>query len=156
MYNKVFYIMNEQKEVENLLKNIQEGLKLYSIKELNDAIIKSLYKKDEKSYIIDYVLNIVSDGEQISKRNLIKSNRRSNIQKARQITYCLLYFELGLTMRQIANIFSKYIRSISMPIENFKKLNLNLKQDIEFFNDYNKYKEKLKTFINSKQNENIQ
>jgi chromosomal replication initiation ATPase DnaA len=159
LYNS-FKKMNEQKEVEVLLKNIQEGLKLYGIKELNEAIIKSLAKKDKKSIVVDYVINIVAEGKEISRRNLIKSNQRSNIQKARQIVYCLLYFELGLTMRQIANIFSKYVRSVSMPIDSFRKLNLNLKTDVDFINDYNIYKEKLKVFINStvkiNQNENIQ
>ena len=32
--------MSDKTEIENLLKNIQEGLKNYSVKELNEAIIK--------------------------------------------------------------------------------------------------------------------
>ena len=57
--------MPEKKEIELLLKNIQEGLKKYSVKELNDAIITFLNKKEDKSQEIDYVFQIVCEENKI-------------------------------------------------------------------------------------------
>ena len=43
--------MPENKDIEQLLKNIQEGLKKYTVKELNDAIITFLNKKQNHTFI---------------------------------------------------------------------------------------------------------
>lgn len=141
--------MNGSKEVEVLLKNIQQGIRLYGIKELNDAITKQLYKKNNKSEELEYVINLIIEHYKISRQTLIKS-KQHNIQKARQMAYCLLYFDIGMTMRQIANIFDKYVRSIAIAIEYFRKLNPELSIDKSFINEYNSFQEKLLIYINNK------
>ena len=45
--------MNKHKDVEVLLKNIQEGIRLYGVKELNQAITKALYKKTDRGEEIE-------------------------------------------------------------------------------------------------------
>jgi chromosomal replication initiation ATPase DnaA len=142
--------MNEHKEVEFLLKNIQEGIRLYGVKELNEAITKTLYKKTDKANEIEFILNIICNEFNFSRNNLIKSKKHGNIQKARQLAYCLLYFDIGLSLREIGNIFSKYHRSVAIAIENYRKLNTQLKQDKEFFELYKKYQEKILLYVNEK------
>jgi NADPH-dependent glutamate synthase beta subunit-like oxidoreductase len=73
--------------------------------------------------------------------NLIKSKKHGYVQKARKLIFCLLYFDVGLSLRQIGNIFDKYVRSVAIAIENYKKLNLKLKQDKEFFDLYSTYQQ---------------
>ena len=142
--------MNENKEVEFLLKNIQEGIKLYGVKELNDAITKTLYKKSDKAVEIEFILDVVSKDFNLSRFNLIKSKKHGYIQKARQLIYCLLYFDVGLSLREIGAIFGKYVRSISIVIENYRKLNPDFKIDKEFIELYKKYQEKITTNIKDK------
>ena len=95
--------MPDKKDIEQLLKNIQEGLKKFTVKELNDAIISFLNKKDDKSLEIDYVLQIVSEEFNTSVRILKKQNIRGILQEAKQISYCILHFNLGLSTRYIAD-----------------------------------------------------
>lgn len=142
--------MNENKEVEFLLKNIQEGIKLYGIKELNEAITKSLYKKSDKAIEIEFILETITTDFNLSRSNLIKSKKHGKIQKARQIIYCLLYFDIGLSLREIGGIFCKYVRSISIVIENYRKLNPEFKIDKDFLEEYKKYQQKVLQYIKEK------
>jgi hypothetical protein len=61
-----------------------------------------------------------------------------------------LYFDVGLSLRQIGNIFDKYVRSVAIAIENYKKLNLKLKQDKEFFDLYSTYQQGFLEFVKEK------
>jgi len=129
--------MPEKKEIELLLKNIQEGLKKYSVKELNDAIITFLNKKEDKSQEIDYVFQIVCEEYQTNIRTLKKNNIRGILQEAKQIVYCILHFNLGLSTRYIAEkIFSNWHTSVHTGIRRYKGSNINLKQDREFLQKY--------------------
>ena len=143
--------MDQHKDVEILLKNIQEGIRLYGVKELNEAIIKTLYNKTDKVAEIDFILDTVSSEFNMSRYNLIKSKKHGLVQKARQLCFCLLYFDIELSLREIGNIFGKYVRSVAIAIENYRKLNVQIKQDKEFHELYKKYQEKLLIFINEKQ-----
>lgn len=134
--------MKEHKDIEFLLKNIQEGIRLYGVKELNEAISKELYKKTNKSKEVEYILDTISEHYKITRHSLIKSKRHYN-QKARQMTYCLLYFSVGLSLREIAKLFSKYVRSVAVAIENYRKLNPNIKVDKDFINTYKNFQEKI-------------
>ena len=53
-------MMQENEELELLLKNIQQGLKKYSVKELNQALNVALRNSSDNKYEIDCVLNIVT------------------------------------------------------------------------------------------------
>lgn len=141
--------MNTHKDVEILLKNIQQGIRLYGVKELNEAISKQLYKKTEKGEEIEYVLDCISNHYKISRYSLIKSKKHYN-QKARQMAYCLLYLDIGLSYRKIAEIFGKYIRSVAIAIENFRKLNPKIKIDEEFINTYKNFQQKILLYLNNK------
>jgi chromosomal replication initiation ATPase DnaA len=113
--------MSENKDFENLLKNIQEGLKVYSIKELNEAIIKALNKKHDKTLEIDYVLTLVATKYGISIKTLKQKNARGKILEAKQISYCLLNQNLGLSIRYIAEkIFFNWATSVAIGIKRYK------------------------------------
>jgi chromosomal replication initiation ATPase DnaA len=141
MYIFVHYDMTdmpEKKEIELLLKNIQEGLKRYTVKELNDAIITFLNKKEDKNEEIDYIFQIVAEEYETNIRMLKKSNVRGILQEAKQIIYCILHFKLGLSTRYIAEkIFSNWHTSVHTGIRRFKSCDTNLKQDREFVEKYN-------------------
>lgn len=142
--------MNEHKDVEFLLKNIQEGIKLYGIKELNEAISKTLYEKTDKAEEIEFILNTVCLEFNLSRFNLIKSKKHGYVQKARKLIFCLLYFDVGLSLREIGNIFGKYVRSVAIAIESYKKLNMKIKQDKEFFDLYARYQQSFLEFVKEK------
>jgi chromosomal replication initiation ATPase DnaA len=142
--------MNEGKQVEYLLKNIQEGIRLYGVKELNEAITKTLYKKSDKGEEIEFILEIIAADFNVSRTNLIKSKKHGYIQKARQIIYCLLYFDIGLSLREIGKIFGKYVRSIALVIENYRKLNPDFKLDKDFLELYTRYQERILIYIKEK------
>lgn len=139
--------MNNHKEVEVLLKNIQEGIRLYGVKELNQAITKALYEKTDRAEEIEYVLDCVSNEYKISRHSLIKSTKHYN-QKARQMAYCILYIDMGLSLRDIAKIFGKYVRSVAIAIENYRKLNPNIKTDKQFIELYKSFQQKILLHLN--------
>jgi len=129
--------MQDKKDIEQLLKNIQEGLKKYSVKELNDAIISFLNKKDDKSQEIDYVLSIVCEEFKTNLRTLKKNNIRGILQEGKQIAYCILHFNLGLSTRYISEkIFMNWHTSVHAGIRRYKNCNPLLKQDKEFLDRY--------------------
>lgn len=145
--------MDDKKEVELLLKNIQESLKNYSVKELNEAIISFLNKKDDKTKEIDHVFAIVCEEYKTSPRILKKNNIRGELHEAKQIIYCVLYFNLGLSTRHIADrVFFNWHGSVYSGIKKFKNCDPNIKQDREFMHKYEKIS---KQFIEYFSKENI-
>ena len=143
--------MPENKDIGLLLKNIQEGLKNYSIKELNEAIFDALSKKHDKKEEIDYVISLVVKNYKISERTLKKSNARGDGQDAKQIAYCLLYFNLGLPIRYISQrIFFNWPTSVLIGIKRYRNASENVKQDKGFIDTYSKLQQQLLQFINTK------
>ncbi len=70
--------MGEQKEIETLLRNIQEGLKKFTLKELNEAIVDFFNRKDDKSKEIHMILDLVCADFDTSLRILTKKNVQSS------------------------------------------------------------------------------
>ena len=128
--------MPENKDIEQLLKNIQEGLKKFTVKELNDAIISFLNKKDDKSQEIEFVLSLICEEFNTNLRTLT-TNVRGILHEGKQIAYCVLHFNLGLSTRYIADkIFNNWHTSVHTGIQRFKNCNMQIKQDREFMERY--------------------
>jgi chromosomal replication initiation ATPase DnaA len=152
MCNFVYYIqhysMPNKEEILELLKNIQSGLKKFTITELNDAI--SNIVKDVKCVTdakeIQYVIQEVCKEFNINKNQLIHSNARGVISQAKSVAYCLLHFELNLPLRYISKkvFFLKHHGSVAVAVRSFKKLNTAIKPDKEFLDKYVKIKNTIK------------
>ena len=139
----------DKKEIKNLLKNIQEGLSKYSVSELNKALIVALNKKQDNSEHIDFVFKIVTQDFGISIQTLKSKNPRGLINDAKQITYCLLHFTLGLSIRHIAQrIFFNWHTSVAVAIKRFKTANVNVKNDKQFLDRHSALQTKLIDYIN--------
>jgi len=144
--------MSTNEQIETLLKNVQQGLSKYSVTELNDAIITALHNKSDKKKEIKYVFKIVCNEYGISETTLKNLTKRGFLQDAKQITYCLLYYNVGLSQRYIAKcIFFNWQTSISNAIKRHEKANLQVKTDREFLEKYELLKKKLRNYI-KKQN----
>ena len=146
--------MSDNQDIGTLLKNIQQGLKKYSVNELNDAIVKALGEKHDKSDEIKYVMTIVCNEFKVSEFALINMKKRGSLQEAKQIAYCLLYYNVGLSIRDIAhNIFYNWHTSVANGIRRYKKSDEQHKQDKQFLDRYISLRKKLLVFIqeNNKQ-----
>lgn len=144
--------MTEKQELEQLLNNIQKGLKIYSVKELNEAVIEALNKKQDKGEEIDFILSIVSKHFGVSVRTLKMSKARGTVNDAKHMTYCLLHFNLGLSIRHISQrIFFNYPTSVVRGINRIKFANPSIKQDKEFLTLYEGLQAKLLQHITDKQ-----
>lgn len=140
--------MSENKDLEQLLKNIQESLKVYSIKELNQAIIVALNEKHDKTIEINHILDIVSSHYKITIKQLKEKYGKGKIADAKQIAYCLLYFNLGIPVRQIAlKIFFNWPTSVTIGIKRLKEADSKVKVDKEFKETYQLLTDKLITLI---------
>ncbi len=138
-----------------LLKNIQSGLKLYSpddlLSQINNSIVESLNKKDNNKEYIDLAIQIVCEEYLISKRTLIKSAARGKVQEAKMVSYCLLHCDLDLPIRYISiRVFNrKWHTPVARGITYYKTLNLDIKEQKQFYDTYlrlkNKLMQKLKT-----------
>jgi len=149
------YVMsNIQTELESLLHNIQEGLRKYTIQELNEAIITFLNKKSDKSIEINYVLTMVCREYSISKEALRSKKSRGLQVEAKQIAYCLLHFNLGFSLRYISSrIFFNNHNSVAIGIKRLKNADPKLKIDKLFIDKYKKLEAKL---VNNFANINIE
>jgi len=143
---------NNKMQLESLLSNIQEGLKKYSIKELNEGIISFLIKKSDKSMEINYVLEITSQEFVISKSILKSKNLRGIRNEAKQIAFCLLVNNLGLSYRYIGkNIFFCNHSSVGLAIKKMNQADPNHAIDKNFIEKYKKLENKLlANFTNNK------
>jgi chromosomal replication initiation ATPase DnaA len=131
--------MNIKNDVEELLKNIQKGLNQYTIKELNDAIVSFLNKKEDKSEEIIFILNLVAKEFKTNITTLKKKNVRGIISEAKQITYLLLHINLGLSTRYISDrIFNNWHSVVHKAITRFNNANIQLKPDRDFIEKYEK------------------
>ena len=136
--------MGEQKEIETLLRNIQEGLKKFTLKELNEAIVDFFNRKDDKSKEIHIILDLVCADFDTSLRILKKKNVRGDISEAKQLSYCLLHYNLGLSTRYIAEkVFTGHWHSVVYKaILRLKNAQPNIKSDREFLERYQKLNER--------------
>jgi chromosomal replication initiation ATPase DnaA len=131
-------------ELETLLSSIQEGLKKFTITELNEAIISFLTKKGDKSIEIHYVLEIVAEEYSISPKSLLAKNARGNLQEAKQLCYSLLYFNLGLSLRYISSrIFFNNHNSVAIGVKRIKKADINHVTDKVLIEKYERLEQKL-------------
>jgi chromosomal replication initiation ATPase DnaA len=145
--------MSEKKEVEDLIKNIHQGLKKIGLKELNNGLIKILSSKDNKAEKIDFILNAVCKEFNITLSSLKMKYPKGPIQDAKQISYCLLHLNLNLTIRYIAEkIFNNWPTSVYTGIKRFKEGDPNHKADKYFLEKYYKLEEKLNEYLTKEYN----
>jgi chromosomal replication initiation ATPase DnaA len=150
--------MPEKEEIITLLKNIQNGIKKYSIKGLNEAIETAMDSIDtnqkDKQKQVSIIINTVCNDFDITRTQLVHSRARGNIQQAKMMAYCLLHYQLGLTIRHIAKkVFNReHHYCVTSAIRHYKNLNLNIKPDKEFNDRYEKIKSvAISKLINKKQ-----
>lgn len=139
-------------DLEKLLRNIQEGLKRYTLEELNEAMVTVLNNKHDKHEETNFVLDKVCEMYSISRRTLVYSVARGQIKVARRLASCLLYYNVGLSHRFIAArvFFCKYHNGISSGIRAFENLNDKVKADREFKGRYEQVQHQLLEFLNKK------
>jgi len=130
--------MGESAELEQLLKNIHTGLKKYSIKELKDGIVSFFNKNDPQSYDIQLILKVVTEYFGTTITMLKEKNVQGDIHDAKQLCYCLLHFQLGLSTRHIAERIFNYNchTNVHRGITRLKNANIELKPDREFVEKY--------------------
>jgi chromosomal replication initiation ATPase DnaA len=112
-----------KKDLATLLTNIQDALKVYSVRELNDAILIALNEKFDFKKEVDFVLKSVASNYKIQRNLIMKSKKRGEIQEARMVVYAILHYDLEISTRQIAKrIFKKYPNSIQDALKKFRAL----------------------------------
>lgn len=144
----------DNKDIGILLKRISKSLEKISVQELSTAITAILKKKDnsEKSIYIDYALQIVCEEFNTSKFSLIKSNERGEMQDAKRLAYCLLHYDLQISIRSIASsVFDCYPNSIASGIKKLKNADVNIKHEKAFVEKYYSLQRKLIENITQKQ-----
>lgn len=128
--------MQDKAEIMELFKNLQRGIKKYTVKELNGALQQVLNNVDQedKQLQITVALNAVCNEYEITRHELIYSTARGDMKQAKNIAYCLLHNELDLPIRYIAKnvFFLKWHNSVGIAIRYSKSLNPNIKPDREF------------------------
>lgn len=127
-----------------MLNNIKQGLEVFSLKELNEAIIQAISKKDERNHDIERIISLVCEQYGISKQNIKKKCARGVIQDARQMCFCLMHLKRGLPIRYIANnVFFCWANVIMVGVNRYKKANVKYKEDKIFVEVYKKLEAQL-------------
>ncbi len=139
------------KEFEELLENIQQCLKKYSVQELNQALVTFFAKKQDNADEIDFVLQTVANEYSISKRTLIHSSARGNVQEAKEQAYCILHLNLGITLRHISKriFLQRNHQGVSKVIQEFKNKSTEVKWGKSFIPRNEKIQKQLAEYLTS-------
>lgn len=147
--------MEEKKELHDFVKNLQQGLKKFTLKELNEelqAILEKRYdKQQDKQKQISLILELVCKEYNIPRNTLIHSRTTSELKQPRTIAFCLLHFTLNLPIRYIAKrvFFLKFHNSVGVAIKYYNSINPKIAPDKEFIDMFTKIQtnaiKKLKT-----------
>ena len=116
-------MQQQNNNFQTLLKKIEAALDVYSIAELNAEIDQLMSGKHADNKDVSLILQIVSSEFNITKINLLKSHARGYHQEARTISYALLHYVVGRSIREIAKIFfRKNHNSVAFALKQFKEL----------------------------------
>lgn len=142
--------MSSEKEtisVSSLLKNIQKGIKAYGLKELNSSLETLINNNSNKNKKIEKIISIVCDEFKIERSVLLFSNERGEVQDARRIATCLLFFNAKVSVRAISkSVFERdWTLFVSKAIKRHRNINVAIKPDREYKERYDKLEKLLKT-----------
>jgi chromosomal replication initiation ATPase DnaA len=139
--------MSDNKELSELLKNIQDGLKTYGLKELNSSLETFLKKNENDDSKTELILKLVCIEYNINKKVLLHSTERGEIQEARRMAICLLFFNTNISIRKIAKmVFNRdYHLFIQKAIKRHRSININVKPDRLYKEKYDKLEQIIKT-----------
>lgn len=146
--------MSEKEQVQQFLKSIQKGLKQYTLEEFNVAIDGALKPKtqneQDKRREINIVLDLICKEYGITKDALIYDKTKRTILRARNIAYCILHFNIKLSIRYIATkvFFLKWHNSVGIAIKNYNMLNPKIATDKEFNDMFKKIEDLTNKKIN--------
>lgn len=118
-------MIDENKDVEQLLKNISDGLSVLSLQELNSAIEMIVIKKrqSEKPKDLDRLFDVVCNEYKISKKALFEKYSRGNVYQAKITMFTIMNKTLGISKRTISKIFQTFPNSVNVGIKYFVNLN---------------------------------
>lgn len=143
--------MANNKDFEILLKHIQNGLKEYSLSDLNDVLSSALNTNKYMATEIEHVFLLVKQKFKINASQLKEKHVRGKIVDAKRITYCLLYYDLKIPVRYISKyIFNNWENSVYIGIKKLENCDNRIKQDKEFMEAYKDLQAKLIQHNNSK------
>jgi chromosomal replication initiation ATPase DnaA len=129
---------SQTRELEIFLRNLQIGLKKYSLSELNESIEAIVTDKNEKfrqrQVKVDLVVNVICKHFGLDRDIFLNGRGKGTIQQARKYAYCILHNDYDLPIRYISHqVFSlKWHTSVSVAIQYAKTLNEDVKPDKEF------------------------
>lgn len=112
------------KDLLNLISNLQDALKVYSLRELNDAILSALDQKTDNKSEVDFVIKAVSSVYKLTPRLILSKTTRGVVQEARMVTYAILHFDMQMSFRYIsARVFKRLNHgSVTQACNQFKQL----------------------------------
>lgn len=137
------------KDLESFLRNLQLGLKKYTLSEINQSILSLVNDKNEKfrqrQIKVDMVVNVICKHFQIDRDIFLNGRGKGIVQQARKYAFCILHNDFGLPIRYISqSVFSsKWHTSVSMAIQYSKSLNMDIKPDKEFFEKMNELRDEI-------------
>lgn len=149
---------NPKEDLQSLIDGIVKALTNYNIspKELGDALVAVMNKRGDRLAETNRVLDMVAADHAISRKTLKYGTGREH-SHARKFVYCLLYFDLRLTLRDIAKAFgTMHERRISQAVSDFRIMDVRIKAHREFTEKYDRYQKRLQEFILRKEDTNAQ
>ena len=88
-------------------------MKVYTLKEINNTFKDIIDSKNNNTTDVSHALNIVCEHFKINMNQLMGKDNRGVIVDAKQIAYCILYFDVKLSVLTISkNIFKNCRNSV--------------------------------------------
>jgi chromosomal replication initiation ATPase DnaA len=134
----------------NLLETVKKGILHFgSEKALEAEICAIMAKSDQKGRNIKYILDAVCKDFGINRETLMDTNQRKLGTEPRNLVYCILHIELGLSDRYIAKgVFThgNYYK-VWKAVKDFRESTSATKTEREFKERYERVWSKTKPLI---------
>jgi chromosomal replication initiation ATPase DnaA len=126
----------------SIVSAIDSGVTVRDLKNSVDSLIaiNNLGFDKNRDRIIDCVSGIYG----VKKSIILKKHLRGDAQDVKQICYCIMKYEYGMSIREIAKVFKTNHNSVRIGINRLKSLSEKVSNDIKFKETYEKALIKLK------------
>lgn len=136
-FNKIMSFADKTSE-HNYIAYLEEKIKISieekitiqkELKYLKEFVLNEHIKERPKKYTIKQIVDYLG---KLYNVDLFEKNRRKKNVDIRSIIYTYVYYKLGLTAQQIANVFNKNHATILFGVKKYKSLTDLKFGDVEF------------------------
>ncbi len=142
-----------QHSISRFFKLVSSGINKHGIKKITSILVNmdidSDFETKGTSDLVDFICNEVISNynknreDKILRKDLFQKEKRGDITLARKMVIILLNQFVSISPTKLGNYFKRSRQVIHLAIDEFEKLNHNIKQDCDFLDRHDAISKKI-------------